>query len=77
MGRVMCRVELRIERAMDSKLMFGLNETIDQMAMANKMVLVWYVLRKDGGHVLARALQFKVKCQAKNGGQKRTHEKLD
>ena len=39
--------------------MLGLNETIDQLAMANNVP--WY------GHLLRRALDFDVECQRKKG----------
>ena len=49
----------RMERAKDSVLMLSLNETADQLAMANSVC--WY------GHVLRRALDFEVECQRKKG----------
>ena len=42
--------------------MFGLNETMDQLAMANSVC--WY------GHVLGRALDFEVEDQRKIGMSK-------
>ena len=41
------------KRSTNLMLMLGLNETIDQLAMAN--CVHWYVLRRDG-HVLRKAL---------------------
>ena len=48
----------------------GLNETIDQLAMANSVRWHGYVLRRDGGHVLRMASDFEVKCQRRNGGRR-------
>ena len=45
--------------------MFGLNATIDQLAMANSVPCYGHVLMCEGGHVLERALDYKV------GGQKK------
>ena len=54
--------------------MLGLNETIDQLAMAN--IVCWYgqVLRKEDGHVLRRALDFEVEGQRK---KKETEDYMD
>ena len=51
--------------------MLGLNETIDQLSMANSVH--WYdrVLRREGGHVLRRASYFEDEGQRKKGRQKR------
>ena len=43
--------------------MFGLNKTIDQLAMANSVCWYGHVLRGEDGHVLRRALHFEVECQ--------------
>ena len=40
--------------------MFGLSETIDLFAMANSVRWYGHVLRRMDGHVLRRALGFKV-----------------
>ena len=47
--------------------MLGLNEAIDQSAMANRVH--WY------SHVLRRALDFEVEGQRKKGKAKRTWKK--
>ena len=55
--------------------MLGLNETIDQLAMANNICWYGHVLwREDGlvlwiedGHVLRRALNLEVEGQRANG----------
>ena len=36
--------------------MLGLNETVDQLAMTNSVLLGGHVLRREDGHVLRRAL---------------------
>ena len=65
MVRAMCGVQLKArKRSTDLMLMLGLNETIDQLAMANSVH--WYC------HVLRRALYFEVEDQRKKGWQKMT-----
>ena len=71
--------------------MLGLNETIDQLAMASSVR--WYgqvlrregghvlkregghVLKREGGHVLRRELDFEVEGQRKKWRLKRTWKK--
>ena len=53
-------------------LALGLNETIDQLAMASNVHWYGHVLRREDGHVLRRALDFEVEGQRKNGSPKRT-----
>ena len=52
----------------DLMLMLGLNETIDQFAVAN--CVHWYggMLRREDGYVLRRAVEFEAEGQRKNGG---------
>ena len=52
--------------------MFGLSETIDQLAMANSVH--WYsdVLRREDGHVFGRALDFEIDGHRKKLRTKRT-----
>ena len=38
-------------------------ETIDELAMAISFNLYGFVLRRDDGHVVRRALDFEVECQ--------------
>ena len=38
-------------------------------------MLLWYVLRKEDGHVLRRALHFEIEGQRKKGRPKRTWKK--
>ena len=55
--------------------MLGLNETIDQLAMANSVHWLGHVLRREGGHVLRRALDLEVEGQRKKWRPKRTWKK--
>ena len=55
MVRAMCGVQLKVrKRSTDLVLMLGLNETIDQLAMANSVCWYGHVLRRDNGHDLRR-----------------------
>ena len=63
------------KRSMDLMLMQGLNETIDQLVMANSVCWYGNVLRTEDGHVLRRALDFKVEGQRKKRRRKRTWKK--
>ena len=56
-------------------LMLGLSETIDQLAMASSVRWYGHVLRREDGHVLRRALYFKVEGQRKKGRLKRIWKK--
>ena len=61
MVRAMCVVQLKVrKRSTDLMFMLGLNDTIDQMAMANSVR--WH------GHVLRRALDFEVGVKGRKGG---------
>ena len=46
-------------------LKFGLNETIDQLAMANSAHWNGHVLRRKDSHVLRRALDLEIEGQRK------------
>ena len=73
MVRAMCGVPLKIrKRSTDLMMMLGLNETIDQLAMANSVRWYDHVLRREDGHVLKRASYFEVEGQRKTGRPKRT-----
>ena len=48
-------------------LMLGLNETTNQLAMANSVCCYGYVLRRKDGHVLKRAFDFEVEGHRKKG----------
>ena len=39
-------------------LMFGLNETTDQLAIADSVRWYGHLLRREDGHILRRALDF-------------------
>ena len=41
--------------------MFGMKETVVQMAMVNEVRWYGHVLKWDDGHVLRKALEFEVK----------------
>ena len=56
----------RKKRAKDLMLTLGLNETIDQLVLANSVC--WY------GHVLRRALYFEVEGRRKKGKSKQIVE---
>ena len=73
MVRAMCGVQL-IDRkgSMDLMFMLGLNETIDQLVMANGVRWYGHVLRREDGHVLRRALYFEVEGQRKKWRMKRS-----
>ena len=73
MVRAMCVVQLRDRKiSADLMLIFGLSETIDQLAMANSVRWYGHVLRREDGHVLRRAFDFEVKSQRKKWKPKRT-----
>ena len=59
----------------DLILMLNLNETINQLAMANSVHWYGHVLRREDGYVLRRALVFAVDGQRKKGRPKRTWKK--
>ena len=50
--------------------MLGLNEAIDQLAMANSVHWYGHVLRREDGHVLRSALDFEVEGHRKKGRPK-------
>ena len=55
-------------------LMLDLNETADQLAMANSVRWHGHVLRREDGHVLRRALDFEADGQRKKGTLKKQVE---
>ena len=66
--RAVCSVQLKDRiKGKDLMFMLGLNETIEQLTMANSVC--WY------GHVLRRALDCEVEGQGKKGRLKRTWKK--
>ena len=52
--------------------MLGLNETIDQLAMATSVRWYGHVLRREDVHVMRRTLDFEVEGQRKKWRPKRT-----
>ena len=59
--RAMCGAKLmEKKRTEDLMEMLGLKETVVQMAKANGVRWYGHVLRRDDGHVLRKALEFKV-----------------
>ena len=76
MVREMCGVQFNdSKRSKDFMFILGLNETIDQLAVANSVRWHGHVLRKEEGHVLRRALYFDVKGQGKKWSPKRRGKK--
>ena len=75
MVRAMCGVQLK-DRKRSTDLMLGLNETIDQLAMANSVDWHDHLLRREYGHVLRKALDFEVEGQRMKERPKRTWKKL-
>ena len=53
-------------------LMLGLNETMHRLAIGFSGRCYGHVLRRYGGHVLRRTLDFEVEGQRMNGRLKRT-----
>ena len=60
------------DRKRSQDLMLDLNETIDQLAMANSDHWYGHVLMREDGHVLRKASDFEVEGQMKKGRPKRT-----
>ena len=66
MVRAMCGTKLmERNRTEDLMEMLGLKETVVQMAKTNGVKWYRHVLRRDDGHVLRKALEFKVKGKRK------------
>ena len=73
MVRAMRGVQLKDRKgSMDiSYIDVGLNETIDQLAMANNVCWHGHLLRREDGLILRRVLDFEVESQWKKGRPKR------
>ena len=70
-----CGVQLKDrKRSMDLIFMLGLNETMDQLAMANSVPWYGHVLRREDGHVLRRSLDVEVEGQGIKWRPKRTRK---
>ena len=55
MVRAMCGVQLKVrKRSADITFMLGLNESMDQLAMANSVNWYGHVLKREHGRVLKR-----------------------
>ena len=52
--------------------MLGLNETMDQLAMASSVCWYGHVLRREDGDVLRMALRFEVEGQTNKESPNRT-----
>ena len=65
------------KRTKDLMEMLGLKEIVVQMAKGNGVRWYWYVLRRDDGHVLRKALEFEVKGKRKRGRPKKTQVEKD
>ena len=75
MVRIMCAAELMEKKRTDSLHLMeilGLKETVVQMAKANGVRWYGHVLRRDDGHTLRKALEFKVRGKRKPGRPKKT-----
>ena len=72
----MCGVKL-VDRKRAEVLMqmVGLEEAVEQLALANSMCWFGHVLRREDGHVLGRALDFEVEGCRRRGRPKRTWKK--
>ena len=71
MKRTMRGVQLKYrKRSTDLMFILGLNETIDQLAMAYSVRWYGHVLSRENGRVLRRALDFEVKSQRMKVGQR-------
>ena len=55
--------------------MLGLNETIDQLVIANSVRWYSHVLMRDNGHILRRELHFEAEGEWKKGRLNRTWKK--
>ena len=53
-------------------LMFGFDEAINQLAIANSVRLCGHVLSRENGHIWRRALDFEVEGKRKKGRLKKT-----
>ena len=60
-------MRVEIKWTQDLMEMLELKETVVQMAKANGVKWYRYVLRRDDGHVLRKALEFEVKGKTRRG----------
>ena len=67
----MCGVQRKdLKKSKDSMLMLDLNETIDQLAMANSVHWCGHVLRRENGHVLEWNWIFSLKVNERKEGRR-------
>ena len=59
----------RRKKPTDLMFILGLNETIDQLDMANSVHWYGHVLRREDGHASRKSLDFEVEGQRKKGGR--------
>ena len=52
--------------------MLSLNESIDQLVMANSVHWYGYVLRREDSHVLIKSAEFELEGKRKKGRLKKT-----
>ena len=73
MVRAMCGAKLMEKKRTDDLMeMLGLKEAAVQIAKANGVRLYGYVLKRDDGHILRKALEFEVRGKRKRGRLKKT-----
>ena len=76
MVRAMCGEQFKDRKiSTDLMVMLGLNETIDQLAIANGVCWYGHVLRREDGHVLRRVLDFEDEGQKEEMEMKENMEK--
>ena len=78
MVRAMCGIQFK-DRVITDDIMWmsGLNEAIDQMAIASSVHWYGHVLKREDGDVLRRALDCEVEGQRNRGRPMRTWMKQD
>ena len=70
MVRALCGSKLMEKK--DLMEMLGLKETVVQMGKGNRVGWYGYVLRRDDGHVLRKALEFEVRGKRNQGRPTKT-----
>ena len=76
MVRAMCGVKLVDRKRVEVLMrMVGLEEAVEQLALANSVRWFGHILRREDGHVLGRALDFEVEGCRRRGRPKRTWKK--
>ena len=73
--RAMCGVQFKDRKRADNMIyVLDLDETIDQLAVANSLHWYGHVLKREDGHVFGKALETQVEGQREKGGR-RGHER--